>query len=120
MNNAMNTRFIFVIIIVLFVLFVFAGTYPSKIYKDQSYLCMRTALGFKTRIPISEIVYKPVPHNILSGLVRTFGSHIGNRFYGTFYSRTLEQNIFLFIVDDKNLVCFEYKGKVYVVNECND
>ncbi len=107
-----------VIATIAFVIFVILGTLPHKIQIDESNnLELKTALGIRTKIPINEISIKEMPQGSLNNLIRIFGAHFGNKYYGKFKNTKLNRTFFLFIINSEDLVYFEYKGKEYIVNK---
>lgn len=74
--------------------------WPTGITVDQdNNITLGVALGKGRVIPADEITITKIPENLLSSIIRTNGMSLGK------------------ITGKENIVCFEYDGVLYVVDD---
>lgn len=107
------------VILILAGLVLFMMAYwPTGITVDQdNNITLGVALGKGRVIPADEITITEVPENLLSSIIRTNGMSLGKLNYGKFKNTKNGQKMFLYLTGKENIVCFEYDGVLYVVDD---
>ncbi len=83
---------------------------------DRGELVMTKVLGQPTVIPLYEIKEQEMNDSLLKNLIRTNGLSLFRYHYGHFRNMKTKQNLFLFLTGKKERKCFEYNGRIYVVD----
>lgn len=107
------------VILILAGLVLFMMAYwPTGITVDQdNNITLGVALGKGRVIPADEITITKIPENLLSSIIRTNGMSLGKLNYGKFKNTKSGQKMFLYLTGKENIVCFEYDGVLYVVDD---
>ena len=106
---------IIVLIIVLCLLLVLAYI-PLKEYVDDDDNLVVKLLFTKHVFPLDEVELVQIQPDDLKGLVRMFGSSNGGIMCGKFYNSRLG-NVRIYTRSLAKVVCFEFRGSKYIVND---
>ncbi len=119
----MKTKYMISLSVILTVA-IFAGVallmasyWPKNVsVNERNELVMTKALGDPIVIPLSEIKELEMNDALLKNLIRTNGLSLFRYHYGHFRNLKTKQKLFLFLTGGKEKKCFEYDGRIYVVD----
>ena len=83
---------------------------------DKNELILKTTIGSPTIIPLSETKELEMTDSLLKNLIRTNGLSLMKYQYGYFKNMKTKQKLFLFMKGKEEKKCFEYDGRIYVVD----
>ena len=78
---------------------------------------LSTYMGKPQLIPVDDISIIEMPEGLLKHLIRTNGMSLGKINYGHFKNTKTGQKMFLYLTGKESIVCFTYKGELYVVDD---
>ncbi len=91
--------------------------WPKKVsVNDRNELVFEKVLGKPKIISLSGIKELEMNDSILKNLIRTNGLSLFKYQYGYFWNMKTKQDLFLFLTGKKERKCFEYDGRIYVVD----
>ncbi len=93
------------------------ASFPKKAYiNQQNELVLTTVLGISQTIPLAETTDYPYTNELLTDLIRTNGLSIGKYKTGYYKNLSTKQKFYLFLCGKGEKRCFEYDGRIYVVD----
>ncbi len=111
-----TTTWITIAILIGVVLLVLAS-FPKKAYINQQHeLVLTTVLGVSQTIPLEETTAYEYSDALLTNLFRTNGLSLGKYKTGYFKNMQTKQKFYLFLCGKGEKRCFEYEGRIYVVD----
>ncbi len=115
-----TTTWITIAILIGVVLLVLAS-FPKKAHiNQQDELVLTTALGISQTIPLAETTAYEYSDALLTNLIRTNGLSLGKYKTGYFKNTQTKQKLYLFLSGEGEKRCFEYDGRIYVVDNITE
>ncbi len=116
-STIMTTSAYITIAIVIGVVLLLLASFPKKArINQQNELVLTTVLGISQTIPLAETTDYPYTDDLLTNLIRTNGLSLGKYKTGYYRNISTKQKFYLFLCGKGEKRCFEYDGRIYVVD----
>ncbi len=113
----MTTSAYITIAILIGVMLLLLASFPKKAHiNQQDELVLTTVLGISQTIPLAQTTDYPYTDDLLTNLIRTNGLSLGKYKTGYYRNVSTKQKLYLFLCGKGEKRCFEYDGRIYVVD----
>ncbi len=115
--TAMSTSSLLTIAVLIGVVLLCLSYFPKKAFiNKKNELVLKSVIGSPRIIPLSETTAHELTEDLLRNLIRTNGLSLGKYKAGYFKNMPTKQKLYLFLCGEGEKKCFEYDGRIYVVD----
>ncbi len=115
--TAMSTSSLLTIAVLIGVVLLCLSYFPKKAFiNKKNELVLKSVIGSPRIIPLSETTTYDLTEDLLKHLIRTNGLSFGKYQSGYFKNMHTKQKLYLFLCGEGEKKCFEYDGRIYVVD----
>lgn len=115
MHRLMWTSTIVIAVIIIAAVYLVVSTVPMKNEINGKTLTTHFILG-KTSLDLSDAVFKPVPEDACSKIIKVYGTSIGNKMFGRFKNYKTKSKYYFILTGIGEKTYFEIGDKKYLID----